>query len=259
MKKYLKTTLLLTLVALVTFGCGQTTSTKNVKKTTVSPSSGSGLTGGGSTPEPETPTGIDGCPGVYRAGATRCYFTEIQKFALSGTSTSQQPTVPVNNVTIWSSKWNGTLPSSFDPKNFESDRSFSVRFKPTVVSSGSSQQGKQCSGPMAYNWSKVKLYFMLRRVGDSLTTIYEATADKDSYSSKLNLPTIAGATSEYVLEIMGVESNHRCNVYGSLSANEKTACTNGTFWGTIPLNQGGPTSCVGIKLEFSTDSTFDLP
>lgn len=250
MKKHLKTSLLLTLVAFATYGCGQTSST-NTKKTTSSTSSSTTPT----TTTPTDPTTIDGCPGVYRAGASRCYFTEIPKLLFNGTSTTTQA---VNNVSIWSSA--SGLPSTFSPNNFATDATFKVRIKPSVASSGTSQQGRVCSGPMAYNWTRLKVYFMLRRQGDSLTTIYETTANVNAYSTKLSLPVISGTTSPYILEVMGVESDHRCNAaYGSLSTNEKAACTAGTYWGTIPLNTGGPTSCVALNIEFSTDSTYDLP
>ncbi len=255
MKKHLKTTLLLSLIALAAYGCGKTTTTNTKKSSSSSSSSSSTPTDSGVDPDPST---VEGCPGVYRSGASRCYFTEIPKLIFSGTSTSAQPLVPVNNVQIWSSATG--LPSTFSPNNLATDATFKVRIKPTTISSGSSQQGKQCSGPMAYNWTRLKVYFMLRRQGDSLTTIYETSASVNTYSPKLALPVISGTTAPYILEVMGVESDHRCNAaYGSLSTNEKTACTNGTFWGTIPLNQGGPTSCVALNIEFSTDTTYDLP
>ena len=257
MKNLFKTSLLLTFIAMLAAGCGQTT-TSNTKKTSTSSSNPSTGTPNTHTipTTPVDPGTIAGCNGVYRAGASRCYFTEIPKIQFNGTSLTASA---VNNVQIWSSATG--LPSSFSPNNFVTDGSFSVRFKPTIASTGNSQQGRVCSGPQAYNWSRVRIHLMLRRQGESLTTIYTTSASLDAYSTKINLPVLSGTTAPYVLEVMGIESDHRCKteVYGNLSTAEKAACTAGNYWASIPLNTGGPTACVAVNLEFATDSTYDLP
>jgi len=257
MKNTLKSSLLVAVVAIVASGCGNTT-TPNTKKTTSSTS-----TTNTSTSNPTTssdPGTVSGCDGVYNANASRCYFTELPKFILSGLSS----TTPVNNVSLWSSENAAHRGATFDEANFASDGSFKVRFKPTGVSSGTSTQGKVCSTSMGYQFTKAKIHFMLRRKGQPFSTSYEAIANIDQYSTKLSLPTISGS-SQYVLEVMGIETNHRCfhdgkkYVYGTPNASTITACNAGTYFGTMPLNEGGPTSCTAIKVEFSTDSTFDLP
>lgn len=255
MKNCLKTSMLLTLIAIAASGCGQTSSTTNTKKSSTSNPSTTNPT----TPVVTDPGTVNGCNGVYNANASRCYFTELPKFILSGLSSTE----PVNNVSLWSSENPTHRGATFDEANFASDGTFKVRFKPTGVSSGTSTQGKVCSTSMGYQFTKVKIHFMLRRKGQPFTSSFEATANIDQYSSKISLPTISGA-SQYVLEVMGIETNHRCfhdgtkYVYGTPNASQIAACNAGTYWGTMPL-ASGPTSCTAIKIEFSTDSTYDLP
>ncbi len=255
MKKLLRTSLFLVIVAITATSCGvKETNTKSVA--TSNPSTSTNGYEQDETLNGRDPVAIAGCNGVYRSGASRCYYSELPKILFSGLPT----TTPVNTVSIWSSASLVTALPSFSPNNFVTDGSFSVRFKPSVATAGVSQQGKVCSSPMGYNVKRVKLHLMLRRQGDSISSIYETTAKIDDYSSKIYLPVISGTSAPYILEVMGIETDHRCNAYGNLSTNEKAACAAGTYWGTIPLvTSNNPTSCVAVKLEFATDETYDLP
>ncbi|MEA9357087.1 hypothetical protein SHI21_12755 [Bacteriovorax sp. PP10] len=256
MKNLMKTSLFMTLVLMMAVGCQQKTSTNKKSSSTSNSSTGTGtidLSTGNQT--------LDGCDGVYRADATSCYRSDIPTFTLSGTSTSTGVSIgPV----LWSSRT--SLPSTYSQNSFVTDATFKVRIKPSYPNANArSAQGRLCSGPMAYNFTRVKVYLMLRRTIDSITTYKEITAKVGAYSTKTALSIPGGTTEPYILEVVGIATDHRCNAaYGSLSANEKAACTAGTYWGSIPLvvSSAYPdalTSCAGITLEYSTDSTYDLP
>lgn len=254
MKHLIKTSLFLSLVAVMAVGCQQKTS--STKKSTSTSNSSSGTT--------DLSTGtqtLDGCDGVYRADATSCYRADVPTFTLSGTSTSAG--VAIGPV-LWSSAT--SLPSTYSQNNFVTDATFKIRIKASYPNANSrSAQGRLCSGPMAYNFTRVKVYVMLRRTIDSITTYKEITAKVGAYSTKASLSIPGGTTEPYILEVVGIATDHRCNAaYGSLSTNEKAACTAGTYWGSIPLVVSSKypdalTSCAGITLEYSTDSTYDLP
>lgn len=254
MKNLINTTLFLSLVMVMASGCTQKTTTK---KSSSSSSSNGSIT----NPSTDTGTGtIDGCDGVYRANATSCYRSDIPTFSLSGT---ESKTVVVGPV-LWSSRT--SLPSTYSQNSFVTDSTFKVRIKALQNSNSVSMQGRNCSGPMAYNFSRIKVSFMLRRSSDSITVYKEAIANVGSFGTKISLPVPGGTTDPYILEVVGVATDHRCKVeYGTLSTNEKAACTAGTYWGTIPLQlptaaySNPPTSCVGVVMEYSTDSTYDLP
>ena len=54
-------------------------------------------------------------------------------------------------------------------------------------------------------------------------------------------------------------TDHRCKL-----ENPPTGCGDGTYWGDIPLvlstkSPAAPTGCASFKLEFATDTTYDLP
>lgn len=253
MKNLMKTSLFLTLVLMMAAGCQQKTST-NKKSSTSNSSTGTiDLSTGNQT--------LDGCDGVYRADATSCYRADIPTFTLSGTGTTGIAIGPI----VWSSAT--SLPSTYSQNSFVTDATFKIRFKPSYPNSNArSAQGRLCSGPMAYNFTRVKLYVMLRRTIDSITTYKEITAKVGAYSTKAALSIPGGTTEPYILEVVGIATDHRCNAaYGTLSTNEKAACTAGTYWGSIPLQANTTkvpdalTSCAGITLEYSTDSTYDLP
>lgn len=255
MKNLIKTSFFLTLVAMIAVGCQQKSSTNKKSSSTSSSSTGTtDLSTGTKT--------LDGCDGVYRADATSCYRADIPTFTLSGTSTSAG--VAIGPV-LWSSAT--SLPSTYSQNSFVTDATFKVRIKASYPNANArSAQGRLCSGPMAYNFTRVKVYLMLRRTIDSITTPVEVVAKVGAYSTKKSLPIPGGTTEPYILEVVGIATDHRCTTtaYGSLSTNEKAACTAGTYWGSIPLvvSSAYPdalTSCAGITLEYSTDSTYDLP
>lgn len=258
----MKTSFLLTLVIMMVAGCEQKTSTNKKKSSSTSNTITNPNTGIGNGDGIDTGSGsIDGCNGVYRADATSCYRSDIPTFSLSGTVSK---TIEVGPV-LWSSRT--SLPSTYSQNSFVTDATFKVRIKALQNANSVSMQGRNCSGPMAYNFSRVKVFFMLRRTIDSLTVYKEATANVGAYGAKVSLPIPGGTSEPYILEVVGVATDHRCKTaqYGALSTNEQAACTAGTYWGTIPLQQptaaypNPPTSCVGVTIEYSTDSTYDLP
>ena len=262
MKNLIKTSFFLTLVVMMAVGCQQKTTKKKSTTSTTSPSTGTGngTTGEGTTDLSGGTKSIDGCDGVYRADATSCYRADIPTFTLSGTATTGIAIGPV----LWSSAT--SLPDTYSQNSFVTDATFKLRFKASNPNANArSAQGRLCSGPMAYNFTRVKLYVMLRRSIDSITTYKEIIAKVGSYSTKTTLSVPRGTTDPYILEVVGIATDHRCNAaYGGLSKNEQAACTAGTYWGSIPLvvSEKYPdalTSCAGITLEYSTDSTYDLP
>lgn len=255
MKNLIKTSFFITLVAVMATGCNKKSTTNKKSSSSSSTSTSSGTT--------DLSTGtqtVDGCNGVYRADATSCYRADIPTFTLSGTASTGIAIGPI----LWSSAT--SLPSTYSQNSFVTDATFKVRFKASNPNANSrSAQGRLCSGPMAYNFTRVKLYVMLRRTIDSITTYKEITAKVGAYSTKTSLSIPGGTTEPYILEVVGIATDHRCNAaYGKLSTNEQAACTAGTYWGSIPLVVSSTypdalTSCAGITLEYSTDSTYDLP
>ncbi len=221
-------------------GCAQKENAKVVNNTYVT-NPGTGTTNPGT---------ISGCDGVYRSGATSCYYANLPKLVFSGPGTLG----PV----YWSS--NTDLPNFISPGQFITDATFSIRMKPSYVDGGTSKQGRNCSQWTKTNFSKLKIEVMLRKAGTSLGEVKTLTANVDAYSSVARFSVPSGTTTPYILEVVSVLSNHRCNaVYGSAPG----GCPNSFF--DIPVNNTStngvlnPTECVAFNLEYATDNTYDLP
>lgn len=242
---------LLSFFSLIFLGCSQTNSSKNIKNTSTSASS---TTGGGSTTDPGTTT-VSGCDGIFRQGITKCYFTNIPRFVFSGLPSKQ-----TFGPTIWSSA--GGLPSNIDPNQFRTDATFSVRIKALFPNGGElSKQGRTCGTHLVSNFSKLKAFVMLRRNVDSIGEVKELTANVNAYSNTARFSVPGGTEAPYILEVVGLASDHRCKteIYGALTPQETAACSNGLLL-DIPLRTGtNPTECVSFNLEMATDNTYDLP
>ena len=245
MKKNTTTLSAITLVILLTLlsGCAQKSSTRINSSTssttsgTSSPISGSGNVGN---------TGISGCNGVYRESATSCYFSNLPTLTISGPGTY--------GITYWSS--NSNLPQHISPNQFRTDASFNVRIKPKYADATNSIQGRKCSPFTKTNFSKLQIQLMLRRSTDTLGEIKTVSASVDTYSSKATFTVPGGTTNPYVLEVVSVMSNHRCNsAYGSAP----NGCPNVFFDIPVNTNTYNPTECVAFDIEYSTDNTYDLP
>ena len=243
-KKTIKYSMLASFVTvLLLAGCAQkssttNTSTNNSNGGTTTPITGG--TGSGGT------GGISGCNGIYREGATSCYFTNLPTITISGPGTF--------GVTYWSSNTN--LPGHISPSQFRTDASFNVRIKPKYADATTSIQGRKCSSFTKTNFSKLQVQLMLRRSVDTLGETKTVTASVDAYSNKAVFTVPGGTVDPYILEVVSVMSNHRCNAaYGSAPG----GCPNVYFDIPVNTNVANPTECVAFDIEYSTDNTYDLP
>ncbi len=248
MKNFTKTTFLIVLLAFAFGGCAPKTS-----KTIVNNNKG----GSGSNPitdtdgdgvdDSETGSGsIEGCNGIYRAGATDCYYANLPEVIISG---------PGVGAVYWSS-----TSSSVDQNQFMTDRVFGVRFQATTIPGGkkSAVYNKVCSNWTSNSFSKLKVKVMLRKASQSMSDnivtleadLATSTVSGKGFSPKKYFTVPKGNTEPFVLEIVEVQSDHSCK-----QANGSLYCP----YAAIPVNQGGPTECVGVRLEIATDSTYDLP
>lgn len=246
MKNYKSITLLMSML-LILGACAQ----KKEGKTTNVTNNYSGTTGssGTGTTNPITGTGggVTGCSdGVARSGATRCYYNNLDTFVFSGPGT--------RGPVYWSSANN--LPSHISPNQFRTDASFAVRMKPLVADGGTSIQGRKCSQYTKTYFNKLKVEVMLRRSGDGLGEVKTLTGSVNGTSNTVRFTVPGGTTEPYVLEVVSVLSNHRCDShYGSAPS----GCPNAFFDIPLVTSTANPTECVAFNLEYATDDTYDFP
>ncbi|MBC7713552.1 MAG: hypothetical protein H7177_09440 [Rhizobacter sp.] len=254
MKNITRTSFFILLLSTAIVSCTQSSSTTN-KKSTTSTSNGSTTTTTDGTVVNDGTTTTTGCPGgVYRSGATSCYFSNLPRLVFNGPG--------AYGTTLWSSATG--LPSSISPSQFRTDASFAVRMKPSyAVGNEISRQGRTCGQYLTTNFKKLKVYVMFRRTVDSIGEVKELTATVGAYSNTARFTVPGGTTEPYILEVVGVSSDHRCqaSIYGALSATQTAACTAGTLYLDIPYRTPATaqTECVAFSMDMATDNTYDLP
>lgn len=259
MKNIFKITLALTLITVLAAGCAQKTSSTKKKST----SSSDGLTGGDGDGDGNTGTGgtgtIPGCDGVYRDGATRCYYKNIPRITLNGAGNPNQTgaSVEIIGPVLWSSL---TSIPGYDQNSFATDATFHLRIKAEQPYQNEKSVGNRFCADALSQFSRIKVYFMLRNSVTSIATPFSVEAKLNQYSQKIvveDVSRVPTGAKDKILEVVGVMTDHRCK-RGSPPA----GCAAGTYWGDIPLNTTdakNPTGCASFSIQYSTDTTYDLP
>lgn len=232
-----------------TYSCGNKSTTINSPVTqSTSPSTTTSPTNG-TTSTTSTSTSTVGCDGIARTNASVCYYKNLPELTFNGPGTY--------GTTLWSSSTDLTG-MGISPTQFTTDATFSVRMKPSYITDGRvSKQGRNCSKYMGTNFTKMRLFVMLRKNNTSLGEVatldatYSGTTWNFSNTWRYTVPR--GTLDPYVLEIVGLQTNDRCTGYYGTAP---TGCS----YMDIPLATGtNPTECVGVTLQMATDDTYDLP
>jgi hypothetical protein len=240
-----KNVAMLTTMLLMFSSCTQ----KMVNSSSTSTSSSSSSST--STTDSSSSTTISGCDGVYRSGASTCYYKNLPEVTVSGPGTY--------GTTLWSSSTDlsGT---GLSQNQFVTDATFSVRMVPSyILDKRTSKQGRVCTNQRTVP-TKVKLFVMMRKstasLGEvaTLTATYNTSSSTWDYSNTYRYTVPGGTTSPYVLEVVGVQTNQRC-----LESSPPATCSTEPYM-DIPVVTGtSPTPCIGFKLQMATDETYDLP
>lgn len=198
-------------------------------------------------------TPISACDGVYRDGATRCYYKNIPTIQVMGATTASTSA----GTPFWSSTTLTSSGTGISPSQFATDGSFNVRIIPrksmsTVAASNPSAPGKPCSSFMN---NATKLYVQIRLRQSSATTGELATlsASMDTPSTVWHFSPPVSAMP-LVLEVTNVLADIRCKQSGGVSY-----CPYADIPLSNPTSSTIPTECVAFDLQYSTDETYDVP
>lgn len=220
MKKMSFLVLLLSTVALT--GCGKTTTGKSTTNNYYS----NGSSSNGSTTDGSTTTSY-----TFKTGLPDLVIQAPGTLGL-----------------YWSSATD--LPSYIDPSSFRADAKFAVRVKGFRVTGGTALKNhkfpaRECSVFTTNNFTKMQVKLMLRKSGVSLgeTVTLIADASTGAYSSVGEFSVPSGSNDPFILEVVEVQTDHRCK-----ASSGKLYCP----YSDIPSNSGGPTDCVGLKVEYAT-------
>lgn len=222
MKNIMKTSFLVLLLSVALSSCGQKTTGKSTTNNYYS--------NGSSSTDSSTDSST---------GTTYTFKTGLPDLIIKG---------PGTNSLYWSSATN--LPSYIDPESFRADAKFAVRIKVSAVAGGTAlanptypATNKACSTFTSNSFSKLQVKLMLRKSGVSLGETQTLTASVGATSSIAEFSVPSGSSSPFILEVVEVLSDHRCK-----QSNGSLYCP----YADIPYNSGGPTECVGLKIEYAT-------
>ncbi len=250
MKKIYKVSAVIVLMSSLSSCSIKSTDTKTTVSTATSGTSSSTSSGSSTT----SIVGGISCDGVFRDGATRCYYKNIPTIqAMGATKAATNAGIPV-----WSSTKFTATGTGVSPNQFSTDGTFNVRIIPRKASSSvaavnQSASGKPCSAFMN-NSTKLRVTFRLRQQSASSGDIGTLTSSIDTPSKVWHFSPPSGTTLPFVLEVMTVEADIRCNL-----SNKTLYCD----YADIPLSNPDigtiPTECVAFDLQYSTDETYDVP
>lgn len=245
MKNYRKITLVMLMMSALAACAPKTTgSNPTANVTGTLPTTSNPVTPGTGT-TPGTGSTAAGCDGVYRAGATQCYYKNI-------------PTVMASGGAYGSTWWSSTqfiASTGNSPNQFATDATFNVRIVPrSPIANALSTFNRTCSPYMMFA-TKLKVQLMLHQAGVTVGEVATLTSPIDTPSNVWHF-TVPVTTSPLVLEVVNVLSDSRCTgKYGSIPS----SCTTNPYL-DIPINgTTWPTECVGFDIQYSTDTTYDLP
>ena len=231
-------------------GSNSPTSSGGTTSTTTNVTTGGG---GTTTTTTTTTTGGISCDGINNnTGATTCYYKNIPTVQAMGV-------LPANaGVTIWSSKNLGT---SFQ-NNFVTDEVFNVRIVPRMAiktnpAVNPSVAGKSCNNTLTKIATKLFVQLKLQTKEEDLAG--SVNGEVATLSAAIDEPSTVWhfskrvTPSNLVLKVVTVLSDSRCQQGG----------TGYCPYSDIPLNSptiaSYPTECVAFDIQFSTDTTYDLP
>ena len=255
MNNVVKISVILTIAMLVSTGCSKNSSTTKTTNGTseLKPGTGTGII----KDEPA----VSGCDGIERSSASRCYYKNIDRITLNGAGNPNQTgaSSTVLGPVLWSSLNN--LPG-YDQSSFNTDLTFNLRIKALMPIQNEMTVGnRSCSNNLS-QFKRIKVFFMLRNSVTSLSTYFSAEAKLNEYSKKIVVADearIPSGAPDKILEVVGILTDHRC-----LLQNPPIGCAEGTYWGDIPTvvttaTTKPPTGCASFKIEYATDTTYDLP
>lgn len=248
MKNYRKITLVMLMMSALAACAPKTTGSNPAANVTGTlPTTSNPVTGGTGT-TPGTGSTAAGCDGIPRAGVSQCYYSNIPTVMASGGKYG----------TTWWSSTQFIASTGNSPNQFATDATFNVRIIPrSPVANALSTFGRTCS-PYLMPATKVQVTLMLHQSGVSVGQTATLSSTIGAPSAVYHFQNLPVTTSPLVLEVVNVQSDSRCVASGPYGT-PPSSCTTSPFL-DIPINgTTWPTECVGFDIQYSTDTTYDLP
>lgn len=156
----------------------------------------------------------------------------------------------VGGTIVWSSDTD--LPSSYNQNIFYSDSRFNVRVIPKFQNKGVDSRGVTCAYyPQPFE--KMNIGINIRRQSSSpgVGEYYQFQDVGANCPSKVRQFSVPATSDPLVIEVMNVEWDWSCKSYANQGyPNVPGACPYSYVW---------LTECYKLEIQFSTDTTKDLP
>lgn len=174
------------------------------------------------------------CDGIKRADAKKCYYTNL-------------PLLTVSKALLRRKYWSSSSLNIEMKKQFKTENVLNLRIVARKNGNGLSTFNKKCN-ESSFVASKLKVKIMLRSseniTGETATLI--SRIDHPSYTWNFTIPQ---SDQSLILDVIEVKSNSRCvnckkSKYLDLQSGEL---------------KGFAKECAAFDIQFSTDTTYDLP
>jgi len=253
LKRHSKTATSLITLALI-FGmtsCDQKTTKKNVNPTTSNPLvNPTTVPYPGYTPPPTYTPGPGGnCPngtgseqGIADTGQTIEYYKLNNPPVIAHGGQGGQ--------ILFSTESN--LPSSYNQNIFFSDTRFNVRVIPKYQNKGTDSKGQPCAySPQPFTKMNIGIVVRSRQSSPGVGDYYQFRDVPVNCSSQVHEFQVPSTSDPLVVEVMNVEWDWSCLSY------EQQGYPN--VPGVCPYDNVWATECYQVEVQFSTDTTKDLP
>jgi len=193
---------------------------------------------------PSTNNCANGAPnaaGVADAGQTIEYYKINQPFIVThGTG---------EGIVVWNSI--DDMPSGVSQNILYTDARINVRVVPHWVNGGTDKNGNPCQyQPQPY--TKLQVGVRIRKQESSVGDFYTFTdVSPECPSATREFQVPEGTNFPLVIEVMNIKWDFSCIDYANRGYPN--------YPGYCPYAQVWPTECIGVEVQFSTDSTKDLP
>ena len=156
----------------------------------------------------------------------------------------------VGGTIVWSSETD--LPVSYNQNIFYSDSRFNVRVIPKLQNKGVDSRGVSCAYyPQPFEKMNIGIVLRTRSSSPGVGEYYQFKDVDVNCPSKVREFSVPATSDPLIIEVMNVEWDWSCKSYANQGfPNVPGACPYSYVW---------LTECYQLEIQFSTDTTKDLP
>jgi hypothetical protein len=144
------------------------------------------------------------------------------------------------------------LPTAYNQNIFFSDGRFNLRVIPRYQQQGVDSKGRNCAyNPMPFEKMNIGIVVRSRQSSPGVGDYYQFKDVPVNCASKIHQFQVPSTSDPLVIEVMNVEWDYSCIDYANRGyPNHPGVCPYDDVWRT---------ECFAVEVQFSTDTTKDIP